>query len=185
MKANLTRSPRRRRPSLFLGFRAPSAAADSHAVTAPVLPVRRSSTLRLDLAQHRSRPAVPSAARRSRPAPVPAQSRRYSCHCRPPAAPPRPCTQPKTSAACPARVSPSSTPTALSCFSGCPHNRGKSNLHDSLHRETDAKEVAIEMLKHFVESDRDFRGWRSRREGGGERLAGREEKNGAAGAMRS
>ena len=40
-------------------------------------------------------------------------------------------------------------------------------LHDSLHRETDAKEVAIEMLKHFVESDRDFRGWRSKREGGG------------------
>src|SRR5271155_5431334 len=110
MKANLTRSPWRTRPSLFLGFRAPSAAADSHAVTAPVLPVRRSSTLRLDLAQHRSRPAVPSAARRARPAPVPAQSRRSSCPCRPPAAPPRPCTQPKTSAACPARVSPSSTP---------------------------------------------------------------------------
>ena len=40
-------------------------------------------------------------------------------------------------------------------------------LHDSLHRETDAKEVAIEMLKHFVDSDRDFRGWRSKREGGG------------------
>ena len=58
-------------------------------------------------------------------------------------------------------------------------------LHDSLHRETDAKEVAIEMLKHFVESDRDFRGWRSRREGGGERSAGREGRNGAAGAMRS
>ncbi len=58
-------------------------------------------------------------------------------------------------------------------------------LHDSLHRETDAKEVAIEMLKHFVESDRDFRGWRSRREGGGGSFAQREEKNGAAGAMRS
>lgn len=50
-------------------------------------------------------------------------------------------------------------------------------LHDSLHRETDAKEVAIEMLKHFVDSDRDFRGWRGRREGGGERLAGREEQD--------
>jgi hypothetical protein len=59
------------------------------------------------------------------------------------------------------------------------------HLHDRLHRETDAKEVAIEMLKHFVESDRDFRGWRSRREGGGERLGQREEKNGAVGAMRS
>lgn len=58
-------------------------------------------------------------------------------------------------------------------------------LHDSLHRETDTKEVAIEMLKHFVDSDRDFRGWRTRREVGGERLRQREEKNGAAGAMRS
>ncbi len=58
-------------------------------------------------------------------------------------------------------------------------------LRDSLHRETDAKEVAIEMLKHFVESDRDFRGWRSKREGGAERLVQREERNGAAGAMRS
>jgi hypothetical protein len=58
-------------------------------------------------------------------------------------------------------------------------------LHDSLHRETDAKEVAIEMLKHFVDSDRDFRSWRSRRERGGVRLVGGEEGNGAAGPMRS
>ena len=58
-------------------------------------------------------------------------------------------------------------------------------LHDSLHRETDAKEVAIEMLKHFVESDRDFRGWRSKREEDGGRLAEREERNGVAGTMRS
>ena len=58
-------------------------------------------------------------------------------------------------------------------------------LHDSLHRETDAKEVAIEMLKHFVESDRDFRGWRSKQAEGGERFVQGEEKNGAAGAMRS
>src|ERR1700690_1646636 len=130
MKANLTRSPWRRRPSLFLGFRAPSAAADSHAVTAPVLPVRRSSTLRLDLAQHRSRPAVPSAARRSRPAPVPAQSRRYSCHYRPPAAPPRPCTQPKTSAACPARVSPSATPNCTFVLLGVSTQPGQVHLAD-------------------------------------------------------
>src|SRR5271170_2029465 len=129
MKANLTRSPWRTRPSLFLGFRAPSAAADSHAVTAPVLPVRRSSTLRLDLAQHRSRPAVPSAARRSRPAPVPAQSRRYSCHCRSPAAPPRPCTQPKTSAACPARVSPSSTPNCTFVLLGVSTQPGQVQVH--------------------------------------------------------
>src|SRR5271170_2264222 len=129
MKANLTRSPWRTRPSLFLGFRAPSAAADSHAVTAPVLPVRRSSTLRLDLAQHRSRPAVPSAARRSRPAPVPAQSRRYSCHCRSPAAPPRPCTQPKTSAACPAPVSPSSTPDCTFVLLGVSTQPGQVHWH--------------------------------------------------------
>lgn len=58
-------------------------------------------------------------------------------------------------------------------------------LHDTLHRETDAKEVAIEMLKHFVESDRDFRGWRSRQEDGAERLPENEERNVGAGAMRS
>jgi hypothetical protein len=51
-----------------------------------------------------------------------------------------------------------------------------------LHRETDAKEVAIEMLKHFVDSDRDFRGWRSKREGGAEQV---QEKNGVGGAIRS
>ena len=90
----------------FLGFRAPSEAADAHAATAPVFPVRWSSTLRLDLAQQQSRPAAPSAAKLSHPAPVPAQSRRYSCHGRPPAAPPRLCTQPKTSAAAPAVFRP-------------------------------------------------------------------------------
>ena len=65
-------------------------------------------------------------------------------------------------------------------------------LHDSLHRETDAKEVAIEMLKHFVESDRDFRVWRSRRSEvsmplphARQKKAEREEGNGAVGAMRS
>jgi hypothetical protein len=54
-------------------------------------------------------------------------------------------------------------------------------LHDKLQRETDCKEVAIEMLKHFVESDRDFRVWRSRQAAGAEK----EERNGAVGAMRS
>jgi len=57
-------------------------------------------------------------------------------------------------------------------------------LHDRLQRETDCKEVAIEMLKHFVESDRDFRGWRSRQAEGGEGSV-QEERSGAAGAMRS
>jgi hypothetical protein len=54
-------------------------------------------------------------------------------------------------------------------------------LHDTMRRETDCKEVAIEMLKHFVESDRDFRVWRSRQAEGAEK----GERNGAAGAMRS
>jgi len=58
-------------------------------------------------------------------------------------------------------------------------------LHDTLHRETDAKEVAIEMLKHFVESDRDFRSWRSQEGEGAERSAQKGERNGGAGAMRS
>jgi len=57
-------------------------------------------------------------------------------------------------------------------------------LHDRLQRETDCKEVAIEMLKHFVESDRDFRGWRSRQAEGAEGSV-QEERSGAAGAMRS
>ena len=58
-------------------------------------------------------------------------------------------------------------------------------LHAKLERDTDCKEVAIEMLKHFVESDREFRVWRSRREEGVERPAQKEERNGAAGAMGS
>jgi hypothetical protein len=65
-------------------------------------------------------------------------------------------------------------------------------LRDKLQRETDCKEVAIEMLKHFVESDRDFRIWRSRRSEGSlplpharQKKAEREEGNGAVGAMRS
>jgi len=58
-------------------------------------------------------------------------------------------------------------------------------LHDKLQRETDCKEVAIEMLKHFVESDRDFRGWRSQQGEDAERSVQKEERNGGAGAMRS
>ncbi len=58
-------------------------------------------------------------------------------------------------------------------------------LHKQLQRETDCKEVAIEMLKHFVESDRDFRVWRTRQADGAERLSEKAERSGAAGAMRS
>ncbi len=59
-------------------------------------------------------------------------------------------------------------------------------LHDKLQRDTECKEVAIEMLKHFVESDREFRMWRSRQANGLERLAQKEKgRNGAGEAMRS
>ncbi len=58
-------------------------------------------------------------------------------------------------------------------------------LHDKLQRDTDCKEVAIEMLKHFVESDREFRMWRNRRVDGLERLPQREKGNGAGEAMGS
>jgi hypothetical protein len=58
-------------------------------------------------------------------------------------------------------------------------------LHKQLQRETDCKEVAIEMLKHFVESDRDFRVWRSRQADSSAGMAQKEERNGAAGAVRS
>ena len=51
-------------------------------------------------------------------------------------------------------------------------------LHAKLERETDCKEVAIEMLKHFVESDRDFRVWRSRQREGVERSVQTEERSG-------
>src|SRR5260370_34906985 len=51
-------------------------------------------------------------------------------------------------------------------------------LHDSLHRETDAKEVAIEMLKLFVESDRDFRAWRGKKGEGAGRVVDREGRKG-------
>src|SRR3989441_8381033 len=43
MNANLTHSPSRRRPSLFLGCRAPSGASEPHAAALPARPVRRSS----------------------------------------------------------------------------------------------------------------------------------------------
>jgi hypothetical protein len=52
---------------------------------------------------------------------------RCSCRSRQPALPLRPCTQPKMTAACPCHSSPCHTPCALSCFSGCPRNRGKSS----------------------------------------------------------
>jgi hypothetical protein len=65
-------------------------------------------------------------------------------------------------------------------------------LHDKLQRDSDCKEVAIEMLKHFVESDRDFSNWRSRRaeESPGSSQAGKKnrapgEENSGVGAMRS
>ena len=38
-------------------------------------------------------------------------------------------------------------------------------LRDTSHREAELKEVALEMLRQFVETDRDFRMWRKQRAG--------------------
>jgi hypothetical protein len=38
-------------------------------------------------------------------------------------------------------------------------------LRDTSHREADLKEIALEMLRQFVETDRDFRTWRKGRAG--------------------
>src|SRR5216684_3073380 len=71
MNANLTRSPWRRRPSLFLRFRAASAAADSHAATVPVPRARWSSKLRANHVRRQSPLPAPNVAKRSRLTPVP------------------------------------------------------------------------------------------------------------------
>jgi hypothetical protein len=38
-------------------------------------------------------------------------------------------------------------------------------LGDTSHREAELKEIALEMLRQFVETDRDFRMWRKQRAG--------------------
>ena len=59
-------------------------------------------------------------------------------------------------------------------------------LGDTSRREAELKEVALEMLRQFVETDRDFRTWRKER--GRTEVAGvqsgvvGERQNGAAGA---
>jgi hypothetical protein len=59
-------------------------------------------------------------------------------------------------------------------------------LRDTSRREAELKEVVLEMLRQFVETDRDFKAWRKER-GGGE-LSGvqgrrvEERQNGAVGA---
>ena len=40
-------------------------------------------------------------------------------------------------------------------------------LRDTSHREAELKEVALEMLRQFVETDRDFKAWRRERAGAG------------------
>ena len=59
-------------------------------------------------------------------------------------------------------------------------------LRDTSHREAELKEVALEMLRQFVETDRDFRVWRKQRAGtevaGVESSVVGERQNGAAGA---
>ncbi len=59
-------------------------------------------------------------------------------------------------------------------------------LGDTSHREAELKEVALEMLRQFVETDRDFRTWRKER--GRTEVAGAQSgvvgdrQNGAVGA---
>ena len=62
-------------------------------------------------------------------------------------------------------------------------------LRDSSHREAEMKEVTLEMLRQFVETDRDFRVWRKQRAGmevlGVQSGVAGERQNGAAGAKGS
>ena len=59
-------------------------------------------------------------------------------------------------------------------------------LRDSSHREAEMKEVTLEMLRQFVETDRDFKAWRKERAAG--ELSGvqsrkvDERQNGVVGA---
>ena len=59
-------------------------------------------------------------------------------------------------------------------------------LRDTSHREAELKEVALEMLRQFVETDRDFKAWRKERAGtevlGAEIGVVAERQNGAVGA---
>jgi hypothetical protein len=59
-------------------------------------------------------------------------------------------------------------------------------LRDTGHREPALKEVALEMLRQFVETDRDFKAWRKQRAGAGlsamQSRRVEERENGAVGA---
>jgi hypothetical protein len=62
-------------------------------------------------------------------------------------------------------------------------------LRDTSHRGAELKEVALEMLRQFVETDRDFKGWRKQRAeadvlGVQSGVVG-DRQNGAAGAKMS
>ena len=62
-------------------------------------------------------------------------------------------------------------------------------LRDTSHREAELKEVTLEMLRQFMETDRGFKAWRKDR--GGRELCGtqgrtvEERQNGAVGAKAS
>ncbi len=59
-------------------------------------------------------------------------------------------------------------------------------LRDTSQREAELKEVALEMMRQFVETDRDFKAWRRERAGvevrGKQGRRVEERQNGAAGA---
>jgi hypothetical protein len=59
-------------------------------------------------------------------------------------------------------------------------------LRDTSQREAELKEVTLEMLRQFVETDRDFKAWRKERSGSGlsamQSRRVEERENGAVGA---
>ncbi len=55
-------------------------------------------------------------------------------------------------------------------------------LRGTSHREAELKEVALEMLRQFVESDRHFRAWRKERAGAEPESGLAERRNGGVGA---
>ena len=55
-------------------------------------------------------------------------------------------------------------------------------LRDTSHREAELKEVAPEMVRQFVETDRDFKAWRKERAGVDGRSVVGERQKGAVGA---
>src|SRR5438874_6756792 len=106
-------SPWRRRPSLFLEFRAPAAAVGSLVSVRPALRARSASWPLRARVPPPPRPVRPIAAGLFGRCPAPLPLGRCSCRCAGLAAPSRLCTQPKSPYASACRPSPPFTPYAL------------------------------------------------------------------------